>query len=594
MGIVVVFFLILIVLFIFLKFFNVDKYLPQITQQISQSLGRVVNIDHANLGLGFNGLSLDLKKISMSDNSHFSTTHLLEVEKVHLGLDWVALVLQREIHVIDVIVDSAHVSIVRLADGQINVQTLGQLSNPDANSKITLTQAPVTSSANTTPAMVLPVISVKSLLLEHAQISFEDRNPQMPMHILVEDIKAQINNFSLTQPFDFNVGFNVFSKGTKNIDINGHCRLDLNKTNVNISDLNIKTDLSQLDWSKIKAISPALENLPVIKGIFSIEIPQLNLSSKGMDALSFKVFLKQNLGEIVLSSETHGLLTIPVYSFQLQSKDIKVDEVVDEDNWPIVLKGTLVGQFSGSGESFSSTQMLNNLKGQGEFNLNDAKIEKLNILKIILDKINFIPGLGNILQGALPAAIKDKLDTDTTVLNKAHTKLKMENQIISVDDTQIESNVFSITAQGTVGFDLATNMDVKTYLASDVSSALVKSAKPLQGLLDDQNRLYIPGKVSGKIPSIAYQPQIDYITKKVATSEGAEQINKQLQKVLDKNPAVKSIFNAVFGDKKSQDGSDNASTDSSTSSSTSTDNQNQTQEEPSKKLINNVLKGIFR
>jgi hypothetical protein len=277
-------------------------------------------------------------------------------------------------------------------------------------------------------------------------------------------------------------------------------------------------------------------------------------------------------GEIDMTGDVQDISS-PKYHFQITFKGVKVQDILDEGNWPALLNGAINGQFSGTGASFKPEEMLSNLKGEGDFNLSDAKVEKLNILSLIIDKLNFIPGLGGIIKGSLPSDIANKLDTDTTVLTKAQSKIRLENKVIFITDAQVESNLLSATAQGHVDFALAVDVDVKTYLAVDLSAALTKKAKPLKGLLDEQNRLYIPGKVSGQVPAISYMPEMDYIRSKVITSESTDQISKQLDKVLEKNPGVKNILNSLLGDGNSEDS---------------------TQKESSKEIINNLLKSILK
>ena len=494
----VLFVLIFAGLIIFLKTFDVNQYLPQITQHIGQAIHRRVSIAHAGLGFHFvKGLSLDLKTLTIGDDPYFSRQNFLTVDSVHLGLDLKVLLFKREIHVMDVTVRAPKIFIIRSQDGQMNVQTMLPSSATLASDSSRVV-APSLASA---PARALPALSVKSIFIDHARISFEDQNPQLPVHMVIQDIEAKVNDFSLTEPFD------------------------------------------------------------------------LTATSAGFE---FKAHLQE-------------LLTAPQYDFQLHLKGVKLEDLLDESAWPVMLKGQMIGQFLGSGQSFEPQAMLNNLKGEGVLALADARIEKLNILKTILSKLNIIPGLTDLMEGALSSSIKDKLGSDTTVLDKAQTKFRVENKIISIDDVQVESKIFSLTAQGNLGFDLTANIDVKTYLAPDLSDGLIHLVKPLKGLLDDQKRLYIPGRVSGQGASMGYQPDVVYITKKVALNEGVEQINRQLEKILNKNPAVKNILNTVLGTGQSQQDSTEANNPDSSESQPAN-----TQEQPAQKLINNVLKKILR
>ncbi|MDE2222985.1 MAG: AsmA family protein [Candidatus Omnitrophica bacterium] len=572
-------------LFIFLKTFNINAYLPQITRQIGQIINRKVTIGHADLDLGLDGVSLDLKNITVSDDPQFSRNNFLELQEAQARLDVMAALLKRQINVTKIVLASPRISVIRLPDGRLNVQTMAPAA-PAQEAKPAGGAKAAASHVASDQAMALPAVTIGSIAVSHAQLVFEDQNPQMPLSIVIPDVEIAVNHFSLSAPFTFIVSANAWGRKQNNISVSGQCHLDLAASAAEMSGLQIKSDLSQWDWNKVREISPVLGKLPVwpqeIRGDVTVDIPKLNASPKGLQGLSLQISLNEGYvklkellnplehitlraesdlndlsvkqlqvqvkqGTINLKGDVHGLMSTPTYTFQLDTKSVKVQDLIDQSKAPAVVEGEVDAQFTGSGESFDPQAMLQNFKGDGQFSLNNGKIEKLNILKTILGKLDFIPGLGDILQnaleGAMPSNIKDELDTDTTVLDKAEGKVKIANKVITVSEGQVSSKLFAIEMQGTVDFDLNTSMDIKTYLGQDISAALTHAAPPLQGLLDDQGRIYIPGKVSGKVPSVKYLPQAGYVTKKAAIAEGAQ----QLQKVIGNNPAIGNLLNSFLG-----------------------------------------------
>lgn len=611
--------------FIFIKTIDVNKYIPQITQQISKAINRPVTINHLGLDLSLTkGLSLSLQGLAIKDDPNFSSTDFLDVKEASLGLDIMPLILQREIHITNIVITSPQISVVRSSDGKINAQTM--TPEPAASTSTPSAPAPSSAASSSNPVAALPALLVKSIVVENAQVSFEDKNTQMPLHVVLSEIDAKIDDFSLTKSFNFAVHANVWGKNQKNVQVTGACTLDLAQNGAHVSNLKITSDLSQWDWAKVKTVTTILQNVPVwpqeVKGQVNIDVPQLDASAKGLGKLSMHASLsdgyvqlkellnpikniniqmdsdlndlnlkslKANAGSGEINAEAHvrGLLTTQAFDAQLETKGINIDELLDESSWPAVLKGALNSQFSISGQTFAPETMMSSLKGDGSFAMTNAKIEKLNILQTVLGKLNFIPGLSNQIEAAMDSTLKDKLNTDTTILDKAEGKIKIQDKVVSIENGDIESKLFMINAQGKVGFDMTTDIAVAMYLASDVSAALIKSARPLQGLLDDQQRLYIPGKVSGKIPSVGYMPDINYISKKALTAEGSEQINKQLDKVFKKNPEVGNLINSFLGGGQKED------TTTTNSETNQTNQTNQTQDQNSadqaKKAVNNLL-----
>ncbi|MBF0490515.1 MAG: AsmA family protein [Candidatus Omnitrophica bacterium] len=613
-SIAVLIFVSIIAITVFLRTFDINKYLPQVTEQIGKTINRQVVIDHLSLNFSLtNGASLGIKGVTIKDDASFSTTNFLKLDEASLGLEFFPL-LRGQIHVSKVLLSSPHISIIRSSEGLMNIQTMVPVSKSIEHSNDS-TPTPVSTPSTTNNAgLTLPAISIKSITLENGEISFEDKNPKMPLHVVIKNIGVTINNFSLTDTFDFVLHLNLLSKDKTNVDITGHCSLDLSKNGVHVSALKIQSNLNQLDLAQVKKISTILESIPVwpeeSKGNLTIAIPTLDASAKGLDKINLQVSItdgsiklkellspitninldvetdlnqlnlktfKANIGtgEITAQGNIGGLLTTPKYTMKLETKAIKVDELLDEKLWPAVVKGSINSQLSLSGESFDPEAMQKNLKGDGILKLSDGKIEKLNILDALLGKLNFIPGLGNQLSSSLSDSVKNKLGSDTTILDKAESKIKIQDKVVSIIDGDVESKIFSITAQGTVGFDSSVAIDVNIYLAQDLSADLIKSAQPLSGLLDSQQRLHIPGKVSGQGSSVQFKPQVDDITKKAAVAAGSEQLGR----ILDKNPGIKNILNQVLG-------SDEKTTDSSSGA--------QPQEKSSKELINNVLNKFLK
>ncbi len=623
--IIIISLLVLIVLlfigiFVFIKTFDANKYLPQMTSQISQVIGRDVRIKSVHLDFNLlKGFSLNLKELVVSDDIRFSRNNFLSIGKTFLRIDTLALLLERKLIINSVVISSPKISIVRSSDGTINATTIGAEKTSEKSSKsVESKQSSLTNSSSS--AVVLPEILIKSILIEHAELSFEDRNFQLPLSVHLNNIEAKINGFSLTKTFDFIVYVNAWSKIPNNIDISGRCSLDLPKNSVSLSDLKILTNLNQWDWTRVKSISSVLEKISIwpqdIKGIVLIKIPQLNASAKGLEKVALTVSLKEGyikfnellgpitnininiesdlnelvlkefkggigLGEFNSKGNIHNLLVNPQYDFQIVLKGINIEELLNESLWPVELKGYLNGNLSLKSESFDSEAILKNLKGEGDLYLTDAKIDKLNIFNLISDKLSFIPGLVQKLDSKLSPRIKEKLNRDTTLLDKVQSTFRLQDKVLSITDAKVESNIFSIKAQGTLTFNLIADIDVNTYLPPDLSDELVGTVESLNGLLDNEKRLYIPGKVSGQGTSIKYMPNVDDITKKALLIEGVN----QLEKVLDKNPKIKNILNSILGGSQEPSSGDEL---------TSTDNQTKPKEDSSKKLISDVLNKILR
>ncbi len=187
------------------------------------------------------------------------------------------------------------------------------------------------------------------------------------------------------------------------------------------------------------------------------------------------------------------------------------------------------------------------ITGQGDFNIANARLEGFNLLDSVLSRINIIPGLGEGISAMISYKFKTKMGGDDTVLDKVQVNFTVKDAQVIIDDALLQSKIFEVKAKGKAAFDGTVEISTSVYIAPDLSVDLIKHIGPLEGLLDEDKRIYVPGGVSGKAPNVHYSPDMEYVGKKLFTGEGSKQIVDQLDKVLEKNPEVKNILNSVLG-----------------------------------------------
>ncbi len=629
--IVLAFFLAFIVaVAIFIKTLDVNKYLPQITQQASLALGRAVSIHRAQLAFSFKGVALDVGPMSIADAPQFSQKPFMTVEAVHFGLELMPLILKREIHITDVVVKSPQISIIRSKTGAINAQTIGQpvgnggqinTASPQETSNASKPAPPSTAAKNAPAA--LPILSVKTITIQGASFSFVDENEQLPLNIQLSGMNGHVDNFSLTQPFNFTVDGCAYSP-TPNVHAQGQATLNLAHASVLLTNLAVKTDLSQLNLEQIKGLTPVLAQIPLpqqMAGSLEASIANMEVGAAGLAHLQAKVALSGgviklkellspltnmaadleltvynlnvnkfafNIGAGLVSGNAY-LKDYPqaqVFNGQMSVADVKVEDLIDQKLWPVELKGKLAGHMKFLGQGFTPQAFYQTFKGDGELAISDGVIERLNILKMVLGQFKSVSGLADSLDNLLTGTLKDKLGADHTVLEKAQAKFSMEDATFFIDEALAQTQIFDATAKGSVDYLLKTEINTMVRLTKDASAAVVEQIKEMEYLLDDEQRIAIGAQVSGIIPNLKYTPAVDVkkITQNAIVGEGS----KQLQKVIEKNPEVGAILNAVFGkEKKSEEVPQEGSQDNSQENSDSS-------KDAAKKAIGSVLQNIFK
>jgi len=115
-------------------------------------------------------------------------------------------------------------------------------------------------------------------------------------------------------------------------------------------------------------------------------------------------------------------------------------------------------------------------------------------------------GIDNLLSGQL----KETLGADDTIIEKAEAKFSFHDKTIFIDDSLVKTNIFELTAQGSM--DQGFNMDMQTmlHLNEDVTAALVDKLEGFKYLMDDSKRIAIGASLKGVIPHLKYKPNKDF------------------------------------------------------------------------------------
>ncbi len=114
---------IVLVLIITPFFINADQFRPEIEAELSQKLGRKVQLGHISLSLFSGSLSAD--QISISDDPAYSAEPFLTAKSLSIGIDVMPLIFSRDLRVHSLDFKNPHVEIWRTASGEWNFATLG-------------------------------------------------------------------------------------------------------------------------------------------------------------------------------------------------------------------------------------------------------------------------------------------------------------------------------------------------------------------------------------------------------------------------------------------------------------------------------------
>ncbi len=556
--------------FLFLKTYDINRLKPQIIQAINKASG--LNVRIGKLAFKFSlyeGIIMNVSKISVGDVPEFSKLNFFEADAISFHVDILSLIRKKEIISSKIVIQSPRFNFIANDSGELNVEKIleritsaQQKNDGDVNTRLNREAEPKgrmlkKEAANSGQADVrkrkdlrlqesyaFPAISISSFKINDGEIIYKNRISHPNIVIPIRNINFDISNFALNKSFNFNLLCSLWSD-SDNVKIQGNAIVNLPHQEVRLDDVLIVTDFEQLSFEKMKKDMRSL-NTDAVKsckqGKLSLLINQAILGDKGLLTLSadgnladvrfdfqdnkfpintfnsrFEVTekdisIKELLiglasGEIVFKGDINDYWQSQDYAFDLDINGIKLDELLSVEDVGYQITGVIKGDFHLKGEFFDPLKFTDYLTGTGNLDIKDVKIKDLNILKVILDKIPSISDLNKRIEDNLPERLKEKLKGPDTNFEKVTVDLSLEQGDLFFKNAEVATTEFKVFFNGKM--DLDNNLNIKSdfFIGKDLSKNLVEAVEEFSCLMDANGQIYINLKeYSGNASDIRIYP----------------------------------------------------------------------------------------
>ncbi len=567
--------------FFFLKTVDINNFKSQIIAQLEAAVGRDVSIQNMAFSLSFQkGIILNVEGLTMANDPGEVEKNFLEVERIGVEVDFMALLRERKISVKSVQVHSPKIVIIRSEANVLNVQTLGNASAAKAvaaaNNVPVPSPSPVPLSDISTKTInldTLPALLVKSMALDNGTLVYIDRAIKPEMSIVVSKIDVEVANFSLKDKFHFSVAGAILGK-QQNVHIEGQAQLDLINSQARLERTKIAVDLSQLLRDELMQIGPMLDSLELVgqwSGLLEADLNQMVAGAQGIMALSLEGQLKEGRASVnvlakplenihAVFSATEADFTIKDYSLNIGTgkifgeaklsdyleaanssltinlEDIKIEEVHDAETLPVKAQGNIFGQFKIQARGLDPKVFLQTLTADGAAEVREGKIVDINVLSSVLDKLSVVPPLAGIkdkIQAGLPEKYRGVLEQRDTNFQKIQCAVNVKNETASLTRVNIQSDGFGMAANGTCDFKQILHLESAFAIAQDLSAAMGTAIPELQLLFDQAGQIYIPMTTyDGPAAKMKVFPDPVYLVKRVIANRGQEELQKLINKAL--------------------------------------------------------------
>ncbi|MFZ2937291.1 MAG: AsmA family protein [Candidatus Omnitrophota bacterium] len=558
-------------IFIFLKTFDVNRFKPQIIAAGQNALGRSIDFTKIDLKLSLkNGIQLRITDILVGEHPDFGTDNFVTAKEVNLSVSIKDLILKRQIRVLGVECKSPKLKIIRLKDGRINVQAFGAVGQD----KQQAAETPLEKSSSKTAQPVtvaLPAVFINSINIDNARLTYIDYFIDSNLSLVFDRITLKAENFSLTDPFLITLHAS-FASDSQNIFAQGKGQVNTNKPSFLLKDIKATADISTLSMDALRRFIPQLEGVPlpeIKSGALSVSIdlfeagPQGLIALKGQGALAKGSLLMKELavpidsieakftmsesdvalsnasfslgkGKAQLSGNISDYLLKQNYSLKAMLNNLDLNECIDQSAYPVKVKGLVFGDVEINGQGFDPNTMLLSLSGNGSLEIKEGQLTDINVFKMVLDKLLFVPNLAAVLEAGLPERFKENLRKKDTVITSFKTMIGISNASVVIQSMNMEAETFRFQGNGMVGFDRSYSFGGSFMIPQDLSSRMVAAVPEMEYLLDEAKQIRFPLKVSGKGASVSFMPDVKQIGVTAIKHKGRQELEKVLDKVLGK------------------------------------------------------------
>jgi len=222
----------------------VNQFRPTIEEKASAALGRKVTF--GNLSFSLLSGSLSAQDLTIGENSGFGQSPFLTAKSLKVGVELVPLVFSKKLNVTGVTIDNPQVTLLRNAQGEWNVSSLGRTAG---------TAEPKQSSAgtNTRGSSGSPTdFSIKRVELKNGRIIIGAT--QSRQRSTYDHVNITVSDFSMTSVFPIIVTADLPGGGTFKLDGKAG---PVDQADASLTPLDAKLNISGLNLASTGFLDPS-------------------------------------------------------------------------------------------------------------------------------------------------------------------------------------------------------------------------------------------------------------------------------------------------------------------------------------------------
>jgi len=250
--------------------------------------------------------------------------------------------------------------------------------------------------------------------------------------------------------------------------------------------------------------------------------------------LSLDNFALQLLGGTVGGNLNLALNDSKAFTAKIQGAGINIEQALG-------MIGASASQISGIVEALNtsvngslSPNLMQSLRGGTTVRVVNGELKGFNLAGLVLKAVNNLPFLTGALYSSVPASERGSIDTSNTAFRSLDASINFEGSGIRANSVHLIAPIFTLDANGRVGFDKSLDLASTILFNQSFSSALVSVASQFKKVLDPSGQLVFPLKIQGTPPLVLVYPDlkklIEVAGRKILTEKAGEAVRGLLEK----------------------------------------------------------------
>lgn len=258
---------VLIVIVIILPLFvNVNRFKPTLEADLSQALGRKVEIGNIRLAILSGGVTVD--NVSIADDPAFSNSPFLTAKQLTAGVHIFPLIFSKELEVESFKISDPTVTLLRSAAGTWNFSTLGATSaKSSAADHASADHPPASAPATSNGDSSVPNATIGKLSISNGTLVVGTAGARRKTETYT-DVNFEASEISRNAQFPFKLTAKTPGTGTITLDGNAG---PLNPSDTSLTPFTAKLDARHIDLASTGFVDPSsgLAGTVNFKGTFS-------------------------------------------------------------------------------------------------------------------------------------------------------------------------------------------------------------------------------------------------------------------------------------------------------------------------------------